>query len=88
MRGGKHGWRIRLPALNQGIKETSSALCVRVIYGADHIRALKDLRKKGRADKPEWVKWMAARQRKTLVVCRTCHDDIHGGRLQRHTSGE
>jgi small subunit ribosomal protein S12 len=39
VRGGKHGWRIRLPAPNQGIKETSSALCVRVISDADHIRA-------------------------------------------------
>jgi hypothetical protein len=42
MRGRKHGRRIRLPALNQGIKEKSSALCVRVIYGADYIRALKE----------------------------------------------
>jgi hypothetical protein len=45
-----------------------------------HIRALKDLRRRGRAEKPEWVKKMAARQRKTLVVCRKCHEDIHYGR--------
>jgi group II intron reverse transcriptase/maturase len=49
-----------------------------------HIRALKDLKKRGRREKPEWMKRMAARQRKTLVVCRKCHDDIHAGRLQRH----
>jgi hypothetical protein len=46
-----------------------------------HIRALRDLRKGGRAEKPAWVKVMAARQRKTLVVCHKCHTDIHAGRL-------
>ncbi len=50
-----------------------------------HIRALKDLKRKGRADRPEWVKVMAARQRKTLVVCRACHDEIHRGKLTQHT---
>jgi group II intron reverse transcriptase/maturase len=49
-----------------------------------HIRALKDLQQRGRSEKPEWMKRMAARQRKTLVVCRKCHDDIHAGRSQRH----
>jgi group II intron reverse transcriptase/maturase len=47
-----------------------------------HIRALKDLKRKGRPDKPLWVTVMAARRRKTLVVCHQCHMDIHGGRLQ------
>jgi len=46
-----------------------------------HIRKLADLKQKGRRDKPVWVQIMAARQRKTLVVCRPCHDAIHGGRL-------
>lgn len=45
-----------------------------------HVRKLADLNAKGRAQKPDWVKLMAARQRKTLVVCRSCHDDIHAGR--------
>lgn len=52
-----------------------------------HIRALKDLTKYTGRDKPEWVKTMAARHRKTLVLCRTCHLDIHAGRpLTRHMS--
>ena len=42
-----------------------------------HIRHLKDLHTKGRAERPEWVRRMAAMRRKTLVVCRTCHEDIH-----------
>ncbi|HBY93791.1 MAG TPA: maturase [Chloroflexi bacterium] len=46
-----------------------------------HVRALKDLRRKGRAERPFWMQIMAARQRKTLVVCRACHDSIHAGRV-------
>jgi group II intron reverse transcriptase/maturase len=45
-----------------------------------HVRGLKDLKRKGRGEKPEWVKLMASRHRKTLVVCRECHADIHAGR--------
>lgn len=44
-----------------------------------HIRKLKDLKNRwqGRKQKPEWVKRMIALSRKTLVVCRKCHKDIH-----------
>ena len=45
-----------------------------------HIRALSDLNVKGRREKPRWVQIMASRKRLTLVVCRTCHMDIHHGR--------
>jgi hypothetical protein len=48
-----------------------------------HIRALKDLNRKGRKQQPEWVMRMASRRRKTLVVCRACHEDIHAGRPTR-----
>ena len=46
-----------------------------------HVRSLKSLQpgKTGRA--PEWHKVMVARQRKTLIVCRTCHDAITHGRF-------
>jgi group II intron reverse transcriptase/maturase len=42
-----------------------------------HIRHLCDLTIKGRAARPAWVQQMAARRRKTLVVCRVCHENIH-----------
>jgi hypothetical protein len=42
-----------------------------------HIRHPRDLHIKGRATPPVWVEQMAARQRKTLVVCRVCHENIH-----------
>jgi group II intron reverse transcriptase/maturase len=45
-----------------------------------HIRKLADLERKGQPGQPEWVRVMAARRRKTLVVCQSCHHDIHYGR--------
>lgn len=45
-----------------------------------HIRKLADLNQKNGAAQPTWKKWMAARKRKTLVVCHSCHTDIHHGR--------
>jgi group II intron reverse transcriptase/maturase len=45
-----------------------------------HIRALKDLHRPGQRERPRWMVNMAARRRKTLVVCRACHNDIHAGR--------
>ncbi len=48
-----------------------------------HIRALKDLKKYDGREKPLWVKIMAARRRKTLVLCQSCHDDLHAGRPLR-----
>jgi group II intron reverse transcriptase/maturase len=48
-----------------------------------HIRALKDLNRYEGREKPSWVKIMAARRRKTLVLCHTCHQDLHAGRPLR-----
>lgn len=45
-----------------------------------HIRKLADLNKPGRNEKPAWVRIMAKRRRKTLIVCAACHDAIHAGR--------
>jgi hypothetical protein len=52
-----------------------------------HIRHLADLSKPGRREKPAWVKQMAKRRRKTLVVCRACHQAIHAGRPTRNPPG-
>jgi hypothetical protein len=51
-----------------------------------HIRKLADLDKPGRKGKPAWVKRMAMRKRKTLVVCRACHEAIHYGKPKRYES--
>jgi hypothetical protein len=44
-----------------------------------HIRRLADLKKPGHKEKPFWEQVMIARRRKTLVVCRECHNAIHRG---------
>jgi group II intron reverse transcriptase/maturase len=51
-----------------------------------HIRKLADLNRPGQEVKPLWVKRMAMRRRKTLVVCRKCHEEIHRERPSRRTS--
>jgi hypothetical protein len=50
-----------------------------------HVRKLADLNQPGRSDKAPWVKRMAARRRKTLVVCQSCHEAIHRERPSRHS---
>jgi hypothetical protein len=51
-----------------------------------HIRKLADLKQAGRKEKPQWVKRMAMRHRKTLVVCQKCHEEIHRERPSRRKS--
>jgi hypothetical protein len=48
-----------------------------------HVRKLADLNHQGRKSPPAWVRLMASRRRKTLVLCRVCHDNIHAGRPLR-----
>lgn len=43
-----------------------------------HIRKLKDLKKRGR-ELLWWQKRMMALRRKTLFVCKECHNNIHNG---------
>jgi hypothetical protein len=47
---------------------------------AHHVRAMKHLHEYSGRPKPEWVKRMIALKRKTLILCRTCHADLHAGR--------
>lgn len=52
-----------------------------------HIHKLADLKKDGK-ERPRWVKVMVARRRKTLVVCRFCHQAIHAGQPVRQKVSE
>jgi group II intron reverse transcriptase/maturase len=47
---------------------------------AHHIRKLADIDRPGRRPKATWEKIMSARKRKTLMVCKGCHNSIHAGR--------
>jgi RNA-directed DNA polymerase len=44
-----------------------------------HVRKLKDLKK--RPHLKLWQKVMIARNRKTLIICKVCHDLLHAGKL-------
>ena len=46
-----------------------------------HVRKLADI-EGGRVPKPGWAQEMVAHQRKTLIVCRSCHQAIHSGKTQ------
>jgi group II intron reverse transcriptase/maturase len=52
-------------------------------FQVHHVRKLADLDRPGQGEKPLWVKRMASRHRKTLVVCQRCHEGIHRDRPQR-----
>ncbi len=82
-------WNARTELLERLLAETCELCGSRDNVQAHHVRSLKDLKRKGRADKPEWVKTMAARRRKTLVVCQRCHSAIHAGKYTgRDMSGK
>jgi len=71
-------WSNRRSELVQRLLADTCELCgSRKQVEVHHIRALKDLKPKGRKEPPEWAVRMASRRRKTLVVCRKCHEDIH-----------
>ena len=48
-----------------------------------HVRKLKDLQ-----GKTDWEIHMIARQRKTMVLCKQCHTDLHAGRLSECTKAK
>ncbi len=59
-------------------------------FEVHHIRKLKDVAH----GKERWQQLMAARHRKTLILCKSCHQKLHAGTLpdrdylQRHVKGE
>jgi hypothetical protein len=48
-----------------------------------HVRKLKNL-----AGKSAWERVMIARRRKTLILCKPCHVDLHAGRLTESTRSQ
>lgn len=55
-------------------------------FEVHHVRKLKDIKQKYAKrglSIPNWVLAMSSLNRKTLVVCEKCHDDIHAGNVNR-----
>lgn len=77
----------RRPARNELLKRLLANTCELCTstnqVEVHHIRRLADLHKPGRVEKPLWIRVMAARRRKTLIVCQECHQAIHSGRPTR-----
>jgi group II intron reverse transcriptase/maturase len=74
-------WKPKRSELLQRLMADQCEVCGEVgNIEVHHIRALKDLNVKGRKVKPLWMQIMSARRRKTLMVCRKCHEDIQYGR--------
>jgi hypothetical protein len=49
-----------------------------------HVQGMRKLHEHPGRPKPEWVKRMIALKRKTLILCKTCHEDVeHGQPLKR-----
>ena len=48
-----------------------------------HVRKLKNL-----TDKSAWERTLIARRRKTLILCKKCHVDLHAGRLSESTKSQ
>lgn len=55
-------------------------------FEVHHVRKLKDVKRKyakrGK-DAPEWVLRMSRMNRKTLIVCKDCHNRIHSGKQDK-----
>lgn len=77
-----HTWNVRTDLIKRLQADTCEMCGHQGKCEVHHIRKLSDLKQRwrGRKKKPEWVFRMIAMQRKTLVVCKACHRDIHAGR--------
>lgn len=78
-------WNGRTELLERLLADTCEHCGSQEDVQVHHIRHLADLKRKGRREIPTWVKHMAARRRKTLVVCHDCHVAIHAGRPPKQT---
>ena len=73
-------YRFERSELVQRLQANKCEMCGSTVdIQVHHVRALRDLNVKGQGEKPLWIQIMAARRRKTLVVCRLCHLTVHGG---------
>jgi group II intron reverse transcriptase/maturase len=70
-------WNVRSELLARLLADSCELCGSQERVEVHHIRHLKDLKRPGRAPKSAWVEMMAARRRKTLVVCQHCHDGVH-----------
>ena len=77
-------WRGERSELVQRLLAEVCELCAsRDDVEVHHVRKMKNLHEYPGRPKPPWVKRMIALKRKTLLLCRTCHEDVDNGRPLR-----
>jgi group II intron reverse transcriptase/maturase len=80
-------WRKRPAELIDRLRTGRCELCqAHTDVETHHVRRLKDLHTGTQAEQPDWAKRMATRHRKTLIVCRDCHNGIHHGSPTKQAS--
>jgi hypothetical protein len=72
-------WNRRSEVVERLLADTCERCGSRESVEVHHVRRLADQARQGRRAAPDWLRIMAARRRKTLVVCRKCHEGIHAG---------
>ena len=74
-------WDQRVQLIDRLLADTCELCGSQENVEVHHINHMKSLWKEGRKAPEPWKVWMASRRRKTIVVCRAHHKDIHNGRL-------
>jgi group II intron reverse transcriptase/maturase len=78
----KKVWSLRTQIVQRLLADTCEMCGNTEQVEVHHIRKLADINTKGRKERPLWTQVMIAYRRKTLVVCRTCHEAIHAGKTR------
>ena len=78
-------WNDRTEIVERLLADTCEACGCHDHVESHHVRKIDDLTKKGKR-LPKWKEVMITRQRKTLVLCRKCHHDLHAGKPIQFTS--
>jgi hypothetical protein len=76
-------WNKRTELLERLLADTCELCGSQQAVQVHHVKRLVNLRRPERTERPAWKEWMIARQRKTIVVCRSCHYAAHAGQPRR-----
>lgn len=80
-------WNKRTELLERLLADTCEHCGATGNVEVHHVRHLKDLKREGQVHSL-WSELMAARHRKTMVLCKSCHVDLHAGRPPRRKQTE
>jgi group II intron reverse transcriptase/maturase len=79
-------WGERTELVHRLLAETCELCGSHEDVQVHHVRKMSNLHEYPGRPKPPWVVRMIALKRKTLLLCRTCHEDVDNGRpLRRQT---